>query len=311
MHGSGLPIPAPLTKRTNGVMKRPVLVVLAAVVTAVLTMLGTGVAPTPRASAQTGDGTPVTTTENNCYEIDIRRGANLDNLKATKWIPQTYWSKLTGTFDFIDYSCEQVSVDDQTPQRMTASLVAARLNDGSNYILAHATNNQQLAEHYSALGLPTKYQPKTESEYKARMRPDVDCCLDAAGLPAKPDVEVDWKIVGDGLDHTIDAKTTAPPESPITASTARFIYETDTGQQLLLTYNNSTRPSVDAWVFADFRQATYLTELFAILPGFPDDCLWTIPRCELDPDKPIRFGNAFQVGSWTSTLQQTNDLGTA
>jgi hypothetical protein len=285
-------------------MKRPVLVVLAAVVTAVLTMPGTGVAPTPQASAQTGDGTPVTTTENNCYEIDIRRGANLAKLKLR--VPLKYQDLLTGTFDFIDYSCEQVSVDDQTPpQRMTASLVAARLNDGSNYILAHATNNQQLAEHYSALGLPTKYQPKTESEYKAT-KPDRDCCL-----PAKPDVEVDWKIIGDGLDHTIDAKTTAPPESPITPSTARFIYETDTGQQLLLTYNNSTRPSVDAWVFADFRQATYLTELFAILPGLPPDCLWTIPRCDLPQNTPIRFGNAFQVGSWTSTLQQTNDPGTA
>jgi hypothetical protein len=285
-------------------MKRPVLVVLAAVVTAVLTMLGTGVAPTPRASAQPSDGTPVTTTEKNCYEIDIPRGANLEKLKAR--VPLKYQDLLTGTFDFIDYSCKQVSVDDQTPpQRMTASLVAARLNDGSNYILAHATNNQQLAEHYSDLGLPTKYQPGTTSSYKAG-EPDPDCCL-----PAKPDVQVHWKIVGDDLDHIIDAKTAEPAESPITTSTALFRYETDTGQQLQLTYNNSTRPKVDAWVFADFRQATYLTELFATLPGLPPDCLWTIPRCQLPPDKPIRFGNAFQVGSWTSTLQQTNDPGTA
>jgi hypothetical protein len=298
MHGCGLPIPAPLMKRTNGVMKRPVLVVLGAVVTAVLTMLGTGVAPTPRASAQTGDGTAVTTTEKNCYEIDIPRGANLANLKLR--VPLKYQDLLTGTFDFIDYSCEQVSVDDQTPpQRMTASLVAARLKDNSNYILAHATNNQQLADRYSDLGLPTNYQPGATSSYEAG-EPDPECCL-----PAMPDVQVHWEIVGHGPDHTIDAKTTEPPESPITTSTALFRYETDTGQQLQLIYNNSTRPRVDAWVFADFRQTTYLKDLFA------SECLLTIPRCDLPQDKPIRFGNAFVVGSWTSTLQQTNDPATA
>jgi hypothetical protein len=201
MHGSRLPIPARLTKRTNGVMKRPVLVVLAAVVTAVLTMLGTGVAPTPRASAQTDDGTPVTTTENNCYEIQIPRAANLDELKAR--VPLKYQNLLTGRFYFIDYGCEQVSVDDQTPaQRMTASLVAAQLADPSGlYILAHATNNRQLADRYSDLGLPTNYQPRTTSSYKAG-QPDPDCCR-----PAMPDVQVHWEIVGKGPDHTIDAKT--------------------------------------------------------------------------------------------------------
>jgi hypothetical protein len=282
-------------------MKRPVLVALATVVTAVLTMLGSGPAPTPRAFAQTGDGTAVTTKEKNCYEIQIPRAANfanLDNLVPDKY--KLFKNPTTGfgLFYFIDYSCKQVSVDDQTPpQRMTASLVAAQLTDDSLYILAHATNNQQLAERYSALGLPTKYQSGTTSSYKAG-QPDLL-------LPGEPDVLVHWDIVGDGLDHTIDAKTTEPPPSPITASTALFRYETASGQQLQLTYNNSTRPRVDAWVKADFTQATNLTYLFA------SPSLLTIPRSGLPPDQPILFTNAFVVGSWTSTLQQTNDPGTA
>jgi hypothetical protein len=161
------------------------------------------------------------------------------------------------------------------PARMTASLVAAQLKDSSLYILAHATNNQQLAEQYSALGLPTTYQPATMSSYEA-------------GEPAL----AHWEIVGDGLDHTVDAKTTEPPESPITASTASFCYEIDSGQQLLLTYNNSTRPRVDAVITADFTHATSLTDLFAN-PG-----LRSIPG--------VRFSNAFQFGTWTSTLQEGN-----
>jgi hypothetical protein len=85
---------------------------------------------------------------------------------------------------------------------MTASLVAAQLADLYGlYILAHATNNRQLADRYSDLGLPTNYQPRTTSSYKAG-QPDPDCCR-----PAMPDVQVHWEIVGKGPDHTIDAKT--------------------------------------------------------------------------------------------------------
>jgi hypothetical protein len=163
---------------------------------------------------------------------------------------------------------------------MTASLVAAQLVAPYGlYILDHATNNQQLAEQYSALGLPTKYQPATTSSYKA----------------GEPDVLVHWEIVGDGLDHTIDAKTSEPPESPVTTSTTLFRFVTDSGQQLQLTYNNSPRPNVDAVITADFTHTTSVSDLFLL------ERLKTIPG--------VNFAKSFLVGRWTSTLQETSDPG--
>jgi hypothetical protein len=120
MQVSGLLIPEPLTERTNGVMKRAVLVALAIIVTAVVTILGTVLAPTPRASAQTGGGTSVMTDEKNCYEINIPRAADLANLRAA--VEDPYKNRLleiapgVGRFFVIDYSCKQVTVDDQTPR---------------------------------------------------------------------------------------------------------------------------------------------------------------------------------------------------
>jgi hypothetical protein len=274
-----------LTKRTNGMVKRPVAVALATVLTAVVTVLGT----TPQASAQTGDGTSVSTNEMNCYEINIPRPADLLELKAA--VPETYKSKLlvtkvsgqdAGLLWFIDYGCKQLAVDDQTPpQRMTASFVAAALQPPAGlYILYHATNSKELADAYSEL--QSKYQPETTSSYKA-------------GEP----VHARWDIRGNGLTHTIDAETTEPEESPITTDTGLFCYQTDSGQQLQLTYNNSTRPRVNASIRADFRQATNLTDLFF------DDSFLTIPRNGA-PGR-ITMPQAFLLGSWTSTLQETSN----
>src|SRR4029450_11182595 len=101
----------------------------------------------------------------------------------------------------------------------TASFVAAALQPPAGlYILYHATNNKELADAYGQL--QSKYQPETTSSYKA-------------GEP----VHARWDIRGFGLNHTTDAEiTTEPEESPITTDKGLFCYETDSGQQLQLTY---------------------------------------------------------------------------
>lgn len=252
--------------------------VLVAFWAAVVALLGTAVGPSAAASAQVDEAQPVTTRESNCHETGIPRAARLDSLDAL--VPPGYQlfknAAGNGVFDFIDYSCKQVFVDDEHPESMTASWIVAVLSEPSGvYILAHVTNSQELAARYNALGLPTRYEPDTTSSLKA-------------GEPTL----VHWDIAGNGVAHTIDLETSEPPETPVMTSTANSYYETPDGHQLRLTYNNSTRPPVDAVVTADFTRATNFTDVF-LLPRFQT------------PNR-VTFRQAFTEGDWTGTLQRLN-----
>jgi hypothetical protein len=193
-------------------------------------------------------------------------------------VPSRY--TLTGRFWFIDYGCKKVFVDKEPTPRTTVSIVGAEFSERDGvkspglYILAHATNNSLLAQRYSAVGLPTVYQPKTTSS---------DTESDTSSI-------IDWTIVGNGLDHTIHAETTEPTSEPLT-STALFYFDSPDAN-LRLTFANSLRQST-ARVSADFTTASALSLLFT------DPIFQTIPR----PGAPCCPSFPFRRGEWTSIIE--------
>jgi hypothetical protein len=230
------------------------------------------------------DGVLTTTQETDCYEVGINRSANLT--LARQLVPKRYIlfqpSATTARLRFVDYHCESLSVDGHPPARDTTVSIIGYVTStrdgvagpGDMYIIAIATDNPVLFAKYRAAGLPVEFNRRTSAS-------------ETSGTGSSARI-FNWNFVGDGLDHTIRAETTEAPAGPITSSTGTFYFDDERRGDLRLRFDNLFRPDTTARIFADFRDASAVDELFSE------------PRFLI-----INGANfTFTRGSWTGVLER-------
>lgn len=181
------------------------------------------------------------TEERDCYEFVSRSSPSPTLEQLRELVPARYeiWEDESspghGILELHDYVCNDVAVDGKAawpkPSIITFGTIYLSARDGqpglSRYLLWHGTSNPHHWARFRALGVPSRWMPRSTQSYSVSPEGTANASI---------------AFVGGRLEHTRTATAPEPPAEPIEESSSGPLYHVGRRGEVVLSWDNRFRP---------------------------------------------------------------------